>query len=505
MRRAGILLAVSASLVLVPATGAGAASLVTVSRPSPYAGCSTAGQPGHNYLNSEVEPQVAVNPANSANIVGAWQQDRWSNGGARGLVVGFSSTGGMSWGETTLPFSVCTPGAIDDPFTGSPYNRASDPWVSIGPDGTAYVSGLLATNSNGGVAAGTNDTGVATATSTDGGKTWDNVRLVKSDRGTTPIFEATHFFNDKESITADPARAGVAYVVWDRLKAPSFTVDAILRAHAFRGPAWFSKTTDSGRTWTTARPIFDPGQNSQTIGNVVVVDPRNGTLYDFFEQISTTGSPKFTPRGLSVSFVKSTDGGSTWSHAATNVSAQDVADDLDPNTGQLLRTGAGLPSVAIDNRTGQLYVIWEDARFTGGTVNQVVMSTSTNGGTTWSSPVALSGSQSNGTPAFTPTVAVNSSGTVAVTYYDMRNLPAGDTTTLPTDLWLTTSTDHGATFGNERHIDGSFDMLTAPNAGGFFLGDYQALGVSGTAFMPFFAATNSGNTSNPTDIFTGSF
>jgi hypothetical protein len=134
-----------------------------------------------------------------------------------------------------------------------------------------------------------------------------------------------------------------------------------------------------------------------------------------------------------------------------------------------------------------------------------VISTSTDGGATWSSPAAVSGSQSNGTPAFTPTVAVNSSGTVAVTYYDTRNLAAGDTTTLPTDLWLTTSTDHGVTFGNETHVAGSFDMLSAPFAGGFFLGDYQAMGVNGTAFMPFFAAANSGNTSNPTDIFTGSF
>src|SRR5438552_12679127 len=154
-----------------------AASPVTVSGPSPYAGCSTAGQPGTNYLNAEVEPSVSVNPANPKNIVGVWQQDRWSNGGAQGLVAGFSSDGGASWGETTLPFSTCAPNAILDPFTGSPYNRASDPWVSIGPDGTAYTVGLLATNStvSGG---GNNDTGVATVTSSDGGKTWGNPNLI---------------------------------------------------------------------------------------------------------------------------------------------------------------------------------------------------------------------------------------------------------------------------------------------------------------------------------------
>jgi hypothetical protein len=508
MRKVGILLAVAASLVFVPGGGAVASGATTVSGPSPYASCSNANQPGTNYVNAEVEPQVAVNPAtvgtSNVNVIGVWQQDRWSNGGAHGLVAGFSSDGGSTWGETTLPFSVCAPSAILDPFTGAPYNRASDPWVSIGPDGTAYAVGLLATNSTGGVAAGNNDTGVATVTSRNGGKTWGTARLEKSDRGTTPFFEFTHFFNDKESITADPLHAGTAYVVWDRLQAPSFTPDAALRAHAFRGPTWFSKTTDGGQTWTGTRPIFDPGQNSQTIGNVIVVDPRNGALYDFFEQFSTTGSPHFTPRGISVAFIKSTDGGNTWSRAST-VSAQDTVGDTDPNTGQGLRTGAGLPSVAIDGATGQLYVVWEDARFTGGSVNQVVISTSTDGGATWSSPAVVNSNTPTNRPGFTPTVAVNSSATVGVTYYDLRNLPAGDTTTLPTDLWLTTSTDHGATFGNETHVAGSFDMLIAPNAGGLFLGDYEGLGVNGSAFMPFFVQTNDSSTSNRTDVFTGSF
>ena len=30
---------------------------------------------------------------------------------------------------------------------------------------------------------------------------------------------------------------------------------------------------------------------------------------------------------------------------------------------------------------------------------------------------------------------------------------------------------------------GSFNMLVAPNAGGFFVGDYEALGVNGTALV----------------------
>ncbi len=487
-------------LTIVATVGGGvarAASLVTVSGPSPYASCLNAGEPGTNYVNAEVEPYVAVNPHLAGNIVGVWQQDRWNNGGAHGLVAGFSFDGGATWGETTLPFSVCAPNAILDPFTGAPYDRASDPWVSIGPDGTAYAIGLLATNNT---ISGNNDTGVATVTSSDGGRTWGNQRLIKSDQGTSPIFEVTHFFNDKESVTADPIHAGTAYAVWDRLKSPSHSPDADLRAHAFRGPAWFSKTTDGGKTWTGTRAIFDPGQNSQTIGNVVVVDPRTDVLYDFFEDIQTTGSPNFIVRGLSVDFISSSDGGTTWSQP-TVVSAQQTANDFATN-GALLRTGAGLPSVAIDASTGQLYVVWEDARFTGGTINQAVLSTSTDGGKTWSAPAAVSKTPTS-TPAFTTTVAVNSSGTVAVTYYDMRNPDHNTTEVLPTDYWLVTSTNHGASFGNEVRITPtSFDMSVAPNAGGLFLGDYEALANIGTTFEPFFVQSDNASTTPPTDVFT---
>lgn len=478
-----------------PAAASTVGSLTLVSGPSPYASCLNAGEPGTNFTNAEVEPSVAVNPSNARNIIGVWQQDRWNNGGAHGLVAGFSFNGGKSWGETPLPFSACAPNAVLDPFTGAPYYRASDPWVSIGPDGTAYTVGLLATNST---TSANNDTGIAAATSVDGGKTWVNANLIKSDQGTSPVFEFTQFFNDKESITADPIHAGTAYVVWDRLVSPSHSPDADLRAHAFRGPTWFSKTTDGGLNWTGTRAIFDPGQNSQTIGNVIVVNHQTGTLYDFFELFQTTGSPNFTPRGISVDVISSSDGGNTWSDP-TVISTQQTANDFAPVNGALLRTGAGLPIPAINASNGNLYVVWEDALFTGGAVNQVVLSRSTDGATTWSSPAVVSNPGSK--PAFTPSVAVNTAGTVGVTYYDFRN-PDGITTGQPTDYWFTSSSDGGVSFGNEARITpSSFDMLTAPNAGGLFLGDYQALDTSGLNFYPFFVQTNSGNISNRTDVF----
>jgi hypothetical protein len=44
-------------------------------------------------------------------------------------------------------------------------------------------------------------------------------------------------------------------------------------------------------------------------------------------------------------------------------------------------------------------------------------------------------------------------------------------------------------------------MRTAPFAQGFFVGDYEGLGHTRGAFVPFFVMTNSGNLSNRTDVF----
>ena len=88
------------------------------------------------------------------------------------------------------------------------------------------------------------------------------------------IVSDSNFFNDKNSITADPTDARYVYAVWDRL------------ALAGGGPAMMARTTDGGVTWEAATVIYDPGVRSQTIGNQIVVLP-NGTLVNVFTQIDT--------------------------------------------------------------------------------------------------------------------------------------------------------------------------------------------------------------------------
>ena len=98
--------------LLIGSGVASGSSLVVVSKSDPYAACPTPGQAARNYPRAEVEPNVAVNPTNSSNVVGVWQQDRWSDGGSRGLVAGVSFDGGATFEEVPLPFSRCAPGGL---------------------------------------------------------------------------------------------------------------------------------------------------------------------------------------------------------------------------------------------------------------------------------------------------------------------------------------------------------------------------------------------------------
>jgi hypothetical protein len=70
------------------------------------------------------------------NLVAVWQQDRWSNGGSQGILTGVTFDAGRSWQRVKPPpFSRCAGGNAQN---GGDYERATDPWVSFSPNGTAY-------------------------------------------------------------------------------------------------------------------------------------------------------------------------------------------------------------------------------------------------------------------------------------------------------------------------------------------------------------------------------
>jgi hypothetical protein len=445
--------------------------------------CNTQPQSGTLYVGSEVEPWIDVDPtsagdADGPDFIGVYQQDRYSSGGARGLGASVSSDGGRSY--SVLPagqlpsFSQCT---------GNPlYERASDPWVSFGPDGDAYQISLSFNDT------ANLDNAILVSESPAGsdGRQWSAPITLRRD--TNPAV-----FNDKESITADQNNPNYVYAVWDRLVFPNERTrgSSVENTAAFRGPVWFSRTTNGGGTWEPARPIFDPGQNDQTIGNQIVA-LGNGDLVNVmtvFKNDNRRGG-----RGATVAVLRSPDRGASWS-GQVDVSRLGTVTVVDPETGDPVRTGDIIPEIASDERAGSddLYVVWQDARFNGFQRDQVAFSRSTNGGRTWSTPVRIS--TRNDTQAFTPAIRVDAEGNIGVTYYDFRNNDSA-TPALETDVWFTRSTDGGRTWSEERITPTPFDMRTAPVARGYFVGDYEGLTALGTTFYAFSSESRGG-----TDVF----
>jgi hypothetical protein len=499
MKRTVVAVALLAAAVVVGAARSGAFTPTApsvASKPSPFpVGCEGVPQSGTLYENAEVEPRVGVDPANPLHIVGVFQQDRWSNGGSHGLVTSTSFDGGATWAESWAHFSICAGGTVAN---GGDFQRASDPWVTFSPNGVVHQISLSFNDTNA-------DNAILASRSTNGGTTWSEpVTLQRENTGSGSLFV------DKESITADPFDSSFVYAVWDRSTFPSDSVSltGLANTFALRSQTVFARSTNNGASWEPARPIFDRQAGiAFTIGNQIAVVPAGGaaqpTLVNAMFLFHGSGVQRSC---CDVAVLRSTDRGVTWS-APIKVSDVDTVGVVDPDTGHAVRTEDIIPDIAAGVTPGRVYAVWQDGSFSGPPRGHehagIAFSQSLDGGQTWSEKIEIN--QVPATQAFTPTVAVAADGTVGVTYYDFRNnTPAVG---LPTDYWfvhchaVAQDCTNPASWSTETHVAGPFDMETAPDANGYFVGDYEGLARAGNSFVAFFAMANDGNLANRTDIF----
>ncbi len=265
------------------------------------------------------------------------------------------------------------------PLPGRTQHRG-DPWLATGPDGTIYYADLY--NNAGALAT------VRTAVVTPNGISWSQ-----------PTVVSTAGSYDKEAMAIDQM-TGRIYIVYTR----------------GGGGIWLHRSDDGGLSFDAGRPVSFSG-----LGSYPAIGPK-GELY----LVALAGS--------SIQFVRSLDGGETFSSQRSIGSASGFSV---PG----MNRHFSFPQIAVDTsdgpNRGKIYVIWDT--MLSGNANAVIAS-SDDGGDSWSSPMLVN----DDTPGlhFFPTISVDALGRVNVFFYDRRDNPG----TTITNLYFAQSSDGAASF-----------------------------------------------------------
>jgi hypothetical protein len=372
--------------------------------------------------NSPEEISIRINPKNPTQVVAGANLNNVYN----------STDGGITWNVGIL--------------TESTLGVWGDPIIFTDTAGTFYYSHL----SN--PPFGSWIDRIVFQKSPDGGATWSN--------GTYTGLNGNKA-QDKEAIVVNPATNEI-YVAWTQFDNYGSTLPSDSSV------ILFSKSADAGATWSTPVRISAEAGNcvdsdSTVEGAIPMIGPA-GEIY-----VIWTG-----PNGLV--FNKSLDNGVTWLPHETSIIS--TPGGWDYNISGLQRCN-GLPQAICDLSAGPnygtIYINWTDQR-NGTTDTDVWLIKSTDGGTSWSSPIRVN-DDVPGKQQFLSWMDIDpTNGYIYCVFYDRRNYPV---TSQKTDVYLARSVDGGNTFSNFKINQNFFTPSPA-----IFFGDYIGISVYNNLVRP---------------------
>jgi hypothetical protein len=418
--------------------------------------------------NARSESDIAVNPLDSYNMVGASKRFTDIANYAFSLAAYATFDGGQTWTETILPLT---------DTDGTTYPSTTDPAVIFDDVGNVYVVALPWYGESGPNAGQT--IGISVYQSTDGGRTWGTPKLVHSSA-----------WDDKQAVWADTTGgpySGNVYAAWDDTSGT--------------GGMLFARTTDHGATWKgiaingidqpagSAIPgvadSFSPEITVATNGTVIIVWAPEG--------------------GDSINLVTSSDGGATFSTPIVVASGiTNLFGGLPAPYGWPVFPGATFRVITYGTTTtssSHLTVVWADARET---VSRLYYRHSPNLGASWDGSTSgeplLTGTLVSGSQMqdFHPQLATTPTGEVGCTFYEYGPTGGGEFPENLITVHLAVSTDGGATFTNRVQVSDQpwNPTLDAPyadaNPNVTFIGDYFGLAASNLGFFPFWTDTRTG-------------
>jgi hypothetical protein len=415
-----------------------------------------------SHLNDRSESAIIANPVDPYNLVGASKKFTDPHTYTFSLVAYASFDAGQSWTEAP-PLGLLSNGDLDSggqQWTGDTWVGISDPTVAFDDIGNAYLIGLAF-----GVPSAADPyhlVGLGSYKSTDGGRTWSAPRIVHAG------------FDDKQWACGDTNPSsphhGNVYVVWDGTSGLEF-----------------ARSTDHGATWigTGAQP------SGSVLGNFIFgevnVDSA-GNVYVF-----GLGSDA---NGTAIVFVKSTDGGNSFS------AVQTVASPITTVPGQLPGGKFRLETMPTGccGTGNNIVVAWPDYRESSHA--RIYYARSSNGGNSWQSAasgdplmtgaVATAANQHD----FMPQLVAMPTGEIGCSWYEFG--PKGGGVTPLIDVDMAVSTDNGHTFPNRITVtsgpwDPTVDEVWAHNDPNVtFIGDYFGMEANKLGFFPFWTDTRTG-------------
>jgi hypothetical protein len=334
--------------------------------------------------NKQNEPTIAVNPLDSHLLISGsndeQEQPPCGPGPVRGAAAAVndcsffpgvgtsgiytSSDGGATWVNR---------GLLDDQasWRGTGVVSDGDPVITFGPKpdgkgGFTYARGARAYYASlASIASQKGAEYIIVSWSDDNGLTWSAPTLGQAKTSAA-------VFNDKNWLSVDGSPSspffGRLYLTWTQFRSNTATGNG-------SEPIMVSVSADGGASFLAPKQLSPAGNNGTGNGRQgsSSAEGPDGTAYVAFEQVSA--------QVVTISH----DGGVSWSKSAAIGPVTDIAD---PIPGSTFRTDS-FPTIAADPRTGSttVWASWSTATATGG---RIVVSSSSNGGRTWSAPTTVS-------------------------------------------------------------------------------------------------------------------
>lgn len=334
------------------------------------------------------EPSICISPANTNLMVAGSNLDNYY----------YSQDGGNTWNGWVL---------------GSSYGVWGDPVLVADTAGNFYYFHL----SN--PPQGSWIDRIVCQKSINGGSTWNNGSFT----GLNGIKA-----QDKEWATVNPANNHI-YVTWTQFDnyGSSNPSDS---THIF-----FSRSDDGAITWTTPKRLDQHGgdclDEDNTVEGAVPASGPNGEIY-----VAWAG-----PLGLV--FTKSLDEGNTW--PASNQVICGIPGGWDFSIPGISRCN-GLPFTSCDLSDGpyrgNIYINWSDQR-NGTDDTDIWFVSSTDGGNTWSNPLRVNNDAPGKQQFFSSMTVDQATGYIYVVFYDRRYRSGS-----MTDVYMAVSKDGGQSFTN---------------------------------------------------------